>query len=125
MDDEAYDLGGRCKKKIILEYASIFLSTSLKCNRSKRFKLRLTKYIATRTREYSRINNQLFLERLEISIEYNISPTEPITLTRERLAQRASDLTARSKMLEFKHLNTKVIVCMTLLQGRVVLEAEH
>ena len=69
MDDEAYDLGGRSKKIIIiiLEYASIFLSTPLKCNRSKRFKLRSTKYMATRTREYSRINNQLFLERREIS----------------------------------------------------------
>ena len=67
MDDEAYDLGGRSKKKIILEYACIFLSTSLKCNRSKRFKFRFTEYIATMTKEYSRINNQLFLERVEIS----------------------------------------------------------
>ena len=69
MDDEAYDLGGRSKKKkrIILEYASIFLSTPRKCNRLKRLKLRLTQYIANRTREYSRINNQLFLERREIS----------------------------------------------------------
>ena len=63
-----YDLGGGSKKKIIrIEYASIFLPTPLKCNRSKCFKLPLTKYIATRTREYSRINNQLFLERIEIS----------------------------------------------------------
>ena len=69
MDEEAYDLGRRSKKKIIiiLEYASISLSKPLKGNRSKRFKLRSTKYMATRTREYSRINNQLFLERREIS----------------------------------------------------------
>ena len=31
------------------------------------------------------------------------------------------DPTAPSKMLEFKHLDTKVMVCMTLLHGRVVL----
>ena len=72
MDDEAYDLGRRSKKNNnnypgICKYTSIFLSTPLKCNRSKRFKLRSTKYMATRTREYSRINNQLFLERREIS----------------------------------------------------------
>ena len=30
-------------------------------------------------------------------VEYNVSPTEHITLTQERLAQRAFDLTAPSK----------------------------
>ena len=34
-----------------------------------------------------------------------------------------SDPTAPSKMLELKHLDTKVMVYMTLLQGRVVFEA--
>ena len=43
-----------------------FLSTALKCDKSKRFRLRLTKYIAARIREYSRINNQLFHGRGEI-----------------------------------------------------------
>ena len=54
------------KIKIILKYTSTFLSTLLKCDRSKRFKLRLTEYIAAKTSEYSRINNQLFHERGEI-----------------------------------------------------------
>ena len=54
------------KKRIILEYTSTFLSTALKCDKSKRFRLRLTKYIAARIREYSRINNQLFHGRGEI-----------------------------------------------------------
>ena len=31
------------------------------------------------------------------------------------------DPTAPSKMLQFKHLDIKVMVCMTLLHGRVVL----
>ena len=69
------------------------------------------------------MNDSLSAERLVV--EYNVSATEHITLSQERLAQRAFDLTAPPKMLEFKHLNTKVMVCMTLLQGRVVLEAEH
>ena len=33
---------------------------------------------------------------------------------------RPLDPTAASKMLEFKHLDTEVMVCMTLLHGRVV-----
>ena len=49
-----------------MKYTSTFLSTLLKCGRSERFKLRLTGYIAARTKEYSRMNNYLFHERGEI-----------------------------------------------------------
>ena len=65
MDEEAYDLGGRS-------------------DMSKRFKLRLTNFIAAKTTSY-------------------FDPTTP------------------SKMLQFKHLDIKVMVCITLLHGRVVL----
>ena len=37
-------------------------------------------------------------------------------MTQERLAQRAFDPTAPSKMLEFEHLNTKVMVCMIIMR---------
>ena len=81
--------------------------------------------IAAKNREYfySRINNQLFHERGEILWEQNVSPTKHITVTQELLALRPLDPTAPSKMLELKHLDTKVMVYMTLLQGRVVVEA--
>ena len=51
------------KKKNYSKYISTFLSTPLKCDRSKRSKLRITKYIAARTEAYSGISNQLFHER--------------------------------------------------------------
>ena len=51
------------KKKNYSKYISTFLSTPLKCDRSKRSKLRITKYIAARAGEYSGLNNQLFHER--------------------------------------------------------------
>ena len=45
-------------------------------------------------------------------------------MTQERLALRPFHPNAPSKMLEFKHLDTKVMVCMTLLEGRVVFETK-
>ena len=52
--------------------------------------------------------------------EENVSPTEYIIMTQERLALRAFDPTTPSKMMEFKLLDTKEMICMMLLQGRVV-----
>ena len=46
-------------------------------------------------------------------------------MSQERLALRPFHPNAPSKMLEFKHLDTKVMVCMTLLEGRVVFETEQ
>ena len=67
MDEEGYDLGGRSnKKRNILECTTTFLFTPPKCDMSKRFKLRLTNFIAAKTIGYSRINNQLFHEHREI-----------------------------------------------------------
>ena len=61
MDEEAYDLGGRSnKKKNILECTSTFLFTPPKCDMSKRFKLRLTNFIAAKTIGYSRIISIIF-----------------------------------------------------------------
>ena len=37
-------------------------------------------------------------------------------MTQERLAQRAFDPNAPSKMLEFEHLDTKVMVCMIMMR---------
>ena len=82
------------KKRIILEYTSTFLSTPLKCDRSKRVKLRLAKHIAARTREYARINNQFFHERGELLGGQNVSLTAHIKMTQERLALRAFEPTA-------------------------------
>ena len=45
------------KKNNYSKYISTFLSTPLECDRSKRSKLRITKYIAARNGEYSELNN--------------------------------------------------------------------
>ena len=50
MAEEGYDLGGRSnKKRNILECTTTFLFTPPKCDMSKRFKLRLTNFIAAKT----------------------------------------------------------------------------
>ena len=61
MDEEPYDLDGKInKKRNILECTSTFLFTPPKCDMSKRFKLRLTNFIAAKTIGYSIIISIIF-----------------------------------------------------------------
>ena len=54
-----------------------------------------------------------------------MSCPQSTSLTQEHRTLRPLDPTSRYKMLELNHLGTKVMVCLTLLKGRVILEAEH